>query len=107
MQQYIEYLDLKMPIVLKVNTRANKTMDGFYVPKYSAKTGNLLEHRITIYTKNASRDFNTLVAHELIHAWQEENKKSEIHGKFFKALAKDMGEYFGLQNVYIKGVDVN
>jgi hypothetical protein len=107
LQQFIEYLDLKKPVVLKVNTRSHKAMDGCYVPRYSDKTGKLTEHRITIYTKDTYRDFDTLVAHELIHAWQEENKKTEIHGKYFKALAKDMGEYFGLQEVYIKGVDKN
>jgi hypothetical protein len=107
LQQFIEYLDLKKPVVLRVNTRSNKTMDACYSPSYSDRTAKLIEHRITVYTKNTTRDFDTLVAHELIHAWQEENSKAEIHGKYFKALAKDMGEYFGLQEIYIKGIDVN
>jgi len=107
LKEFIEYLDLKKPVVLKVNTRSNKSYDGFYIPRYSDKTGKLSEHRITIYLKNASRDFDTLVAHELIHAWQEENKKKEIHGKYFKALAKDMELEYGLEKIYIKGVDKN
>ena len=107
LQQFIKYLELKKPVVLKINTRSNKSMDAYYIPHYSDKTGKLIEHRITIYTKNISRNFNTLIAHELIHAWQEENKKTELHGKYFKALANDMNEHFGLQGIYIKGTDTN
>ena len=106
-EQYIKYLDLKKPVVIKIKTRTNKHMDACYLPHYSDKTAKLLEHRITVYLKGACRDLDTLIAHELIHAWQEENKKTEIHGKWFKALAKDMEAHFSLEKIYIKNVDKN
>jgi predicted SprT family Zn-dependent metalloprotease len=52
-----------------------------------------------------TRDFNTLLAHELIHAWQEENRKAETHGKHFKKLAKQLESQFGFTEIYIKGID--
>ena len=106
MKQFIDYLGLKKPVTIRILPRKNSECDAEYEPEYTER-GKLSEHIITVYTKNATRDFETLIAHELIHAWQEENKKTEIHGKYFKALAKDMGEYFGLQEIYIKGVDKN
>ncbi len=105
--EYIKFLGLKKPVVLRVNTRKNKHYDGFYVARYSDKTGKLLEHKITIHIGGNARPFEVLLAHELIHAWQEENSKTEIHGKHFRALAKKMTEHFGLQEIYIKGVDKN
>ena len=108
LQDYITFLGLTKPVVVRVKTRKNKKdYDALYQARYSDKTAKLLEHCITIYTQNASRDFDTLLAHELIHAWQEEHGKHEIHGKHFKKYAKKMTEYFGLQEVYIKDVDTN
>jgi hypothetical protein len=108
LNDYINFLGLKKPVVLRIKTRKNKhDYDALYESHYSDRTGKLLEHRITIFTQDAHRDFDTLLAHELIHAWQEENSKAEIHGKHFRKYAKRMTEHFGLQNIYIKGVDTN
>ena len=106
LNDYIKFLGLTKPVTLRFKTRIHKKWDGFYIPHYSSKTGKLLEHRVTIYLTNATRDINTLIAHELIHAWQEENKKSEVHGKHFKRLAKMMAQEFDLENIYMKGVDL-
>jgi hypothetical protein len=106
LNDYIKFLGLTKPVTLCFKTRTHKKCDGFYIPYYSNKSGNLLEHRITIYLTNASRDINTLIAHELIHAWQEENKKSEIHGIHFKRLAKIMAQEFNLENIYMEGIDL-
>jgi len=103
--EYIKYLGLKKPVNLKIVTRKNRWADAEYEPEYSDKTGKLKEHKITIYFKENSRDFETLLAHELIHAWQEENKKSETHGKFFIKYAKKMEKDFNLKEIYIDGVD--
>jgi hypothetical protein len=107
LHEYIKFLGLTKPVVVRVKTRANKHYDGFYIARYSDRTGKLLEHRITIHVTKNARAFDTLLAHELIHAWQEENKKTEIHGKHFKRLAKAMGEHFGIDEIYLKGVDEN
>jgi hypothetical protein len=107
LNDFTKFLGLKKPVVVRINTRKNKHYDGLYLPHYSDKTGKLLEHRITIYTRESGRSFEVLLAHELIHAWQEENSKAEIHGKHFKKWAIKMNEYFDLQDIYIKGVDKN
>jgi hypothetical protein len=107
LHEYIKFLGLKKPVVVRVNTRKNKHYDGLYMSRYSDKTGKLLEHRITIHVGDNARPFDTLLAHELIHAWQEENGKAEFHGKHFRRLAKAMGEHFGLEQIYIKGTDQN
>lgn len=104
LNDYIKFLGLTKPVTLSFKTRTHK-WDAFYIPHHSNKSGKLLEHRITIYLTNASRDINTLIAHELIHAWQEENKKNEVHGKHFKRIAKMMAQEFNLENIYMKEVD--
>lgn len=101
--EYIEFLKLKKPVNLRIVTRKNKSADAEYEAMYT-DSGRLKEHRITIY-KGHVRDFDTLVAHELIHAWQEEHKKQEIHGKFFVKYARKMEQAFALREVYIEGVD--
>jgi hypothetical protein len=103
--KYIEFLRLKKPVNLRIVTRKNRFADAEYEGIYSDKNGKLVEHQITIYFKGNVRDFETLVAHELIHAWQEENKKSETHGKFFVKYAKKMEKEFNLKEIYIEGVD--
>lgn len=103
--EYIKYLGLKKPVNLRIITRKNRWADAEYEPEYSDKTGKLKEHNITIYFKDNTRDFETLIAHELIHAWQEENKKAETHGKFFIKYARKMEKDFNLKEIYIDGVD--
>lgn len=107
LHEYIEFLGLKTPVIVRVNTRKNKHFDALYMPRYSDRTAKLLEHKITIHVGDNAREFDTLLAHELIHAWQEENGKAEIHGKHFKRLAKAMAEHFEIEEIYLKGVDKN
>ena len=106
LNRYIEFLGLKLPVTLTVKTREGKTCEAFYIGDYSTKTGKLKGHKITIYTKNSGRDFDTLLAHELIHAWQEEKGKAEIHGQYFQTLADSMSASFGLKDIFITGVDL-
>ena len=106
LKSYTTFLRLTKPVTITVKTRTHKEHDAYYMPKYSDRTAKLLEHKIVIYVENMSRSFDTLLAHELIHAWQEEKGLSEFHGKHFKSMAKKMGEYFGLQNIYIEGTDI-
>ena len=105
MKEFIDYLGLKKPITLRIVPGKNSDCDAEYEPEYSDR-GKLCEHIITVYTKNATRDFQTLIAHELIHAWQEENKKTETHGPHFVKYARKMERDFGLREVYIIGTDL-
>ncbi len=102
---WIKFLKLKKPVNLTVINRKNKSADAEYEPEYSDKTGKLKNHNITIWFCDNTRDFDTLVAHELIHAWQEENKKWETHGPAFIKCARKMEKEFGLREVYLPDVD--
>ena len=104
LNDYIKYLGLTKPVVVRINSRTHKAWDGYYMPRYNSK-GKLSEHRITVYLQDYSRDFDTVLAHELIHAWQEENGKTEYHGWHFKRIARKMEKTFSLAGVYIKGTD--
>jgi predicted metal-dependent hydrolase len=55
--------------------------------------------------QNDQRDLNTLIVHELIHAWQEETGLIEIHGKYFQKMAKILGNEFNLPLLYMKKYD--
>lgn len=102
----IEYLEITKPVTLTIKTRKNKDADAFYLPHYSDRTAKLIGHRITIYTVDTSRDFDTLLAHELIHAKQEEMRVAEIHGPVFTTLAADLEHHFGFEEIYIHDVDL-
>ena len=104
MKQFIDYLELKKPVTLRLIPKCGRDFDAEYEPEYNER-GKLCEHIITVYTKNSDRDFNTLIAHELIHAWQEENKKHETHGPAFIKYARKMEKDFGLREVYLPDVD--
>ena len=103
---YIKYLGLKKRINLQIITKKNRWADAEYEPEYSEKSGKLIAHNITIYLKDNIRDFETLLAHELIPAWQEENKKSETHGEYFIKYARKMEKEFNLSEIYIEGTDL-
>jgi len=103
--EYIEYLKLEKPVTIKIVTKPYKLADAEYRPRYN-KHGELKSHNIWIYLCDNHREFNTLLAHELIHAWQEENSKTEIHGKYFRKYAKKMEKDFNLKEIYIPDIDV-
>jgi hypothetical protein len=104
MKQFIDYLQLKKPITLRIIPRINSDCDAEYEPEYSER-GKLCEHVITVYTRNPTRDFDVLIAHELIHAWQEEKKLTETHGPAFIKRARKMEKDFGLHEIYIPDID--
>jgi hypothetical protein len=105
MKHFIDYLKLKKPVTIRIIPRKNSECDAEYESEYSER-GKLCEHIITVYTKNPTRDFETLIAHELIHAWQEENKARETHGPAFIKYARRIERDFGLREVYIPGTDL-
>lgn len=108
LNDYIKFLGLTKPVVVRVNSRTHKAWHGYYLPKFSRKTGKLQEHKITIYLGDLGDAMDRILAHELIHAWQQENnKQDELHGKHFRKMAKVMNEHFGLQEIYRKGIDTN
>ena len=110
----VEYLGLEKPYTIKLNSKGKKSASAEYMAKYN-RGEELISHQITIYLGNQphdSRDIETLIVHELIHAYQEEKGIIEIHGQDFIEVAgllsmylKTAGIYVG--NIYIEGTDVN
>lgn len=87
----IHFLDLsrKYEIILKDKTK--KTHTAKYEALYNDH-GKLVKHLITIYVGNifktpGERNIETLLAHEFVHAWQEEFGKEDIHGDSFIEMA--------------------
>ena len=105
LNNYIEYLGIKLPVTIKVKTRVSKKYDAYYLPKYNNK-GKLAEHMITVYIMGLSRSLDTIIAHELIHAKQEETKTADIHGAYFQSYARTMEKHFGLEQIFVEGLDV-
>lgn len=109
----VEYLGLEKPYTIKLNSKGKKSASAEYRASYN-RGGELVSHQITIYLGNQpedTRDIETLIAHELIHAFQEEHNIIEIHGDDFIDVAgllsmylETAGIYVG--NIYIAGVDV-
>ena len=103
----IGYLQLEVPysIVIKPKLR---DCAGLYTSVY--KGNKLVEHRITISLYHTGKDFvrdlNTVIVHELIHAWQEENGIEETHGSEFQRMAEYLGNKLGMGNLYIWDCDV-
>jgi hypothetical protein len=105
---YIKFLELKSPVELTFKTKSNKHDDAFYLPKFNNR-GNLKAHKIVVFLGNqdvnSARTVDELVAHELIHAWQQENKIQEFHGPNFIMQAIAMKHAFDLPNIYLAELD--
>ena len=109
----VEYLGLEKPYIIKLNSKGKRSASAEYIAKYN-RGGQLVSHQVTIYLGNQpqdTRDIETLIAHELIHAFQEEKGILEIHGQDFADVAgllsmylETAGIYVG--NIYIEGTDV-
>jgi len=109
----VEYLGLEKPYTIKLNSKSKKSASAEYIAKYN-RGGELVSHQITIYLGNQhtdTRDIETLIAHELIHAYQEEAGIEEIHGDDFIDIAELLSDYLQtvgiyVGNIYIAGTDV-
>ena len=109
----VEYLGLEKPYTIKLNSKGKKSASAEYRASYN-RGGKLVSHQITIYLGNQledTRDIETLIAHELVHAFQEEHNIIEIHGDDFIDVAgllvmylETAGIYIG--QIYIEGTDV-
>ena len=109
----VKFISLEKPYTIKLNSKGKRSASAEYRASYN-RGGELVSHQITIYLGNQpqdTRDIETLVAHELIHAWQEEKGITEIHGQDFIDVAELVSrhlEYAGIavSNIYIEGTDV-
>lgn len=100
-QQQARVLKLTVPVELRLCFRDSDN-DAEYVPRFNDR-GELKRHIIKLFIGDNNRDTETLIIHELIHAWQEENKIVEIHGKSFAKMARKWPQY---PDVYIPEIDL-
>ena len=97
--QIIDELALRKPVDIKLTTRSAK-IAALYEPVYSDR-GRLKSHKITVFmSEDNNRSLRVLVAHELIHAWQEEKKLNDTHGESFQSCADYIVDVFGLCGIY-------
>lgn len=113
-EKSVEYLKLTKPwdIQLKWKIKCGNAAD--YIGVYK-KSGKLKNHRIRINCSNLPfdrRSIDCLIAHEFIHAWQEENNTwhDGIHGAQFQLRAMFLEEYLKSNNIvtgrlYLPDVD--
>lgn len=101
--ELIEELEIRKPVDIRLSTRKSK-ISGLYDPIYS-DSGRLKSHKITIWLDKDNRPLKTLIAHELIHAWQEENKCEDIHGESFRELALYLETRFKLRDIFDPELD--
>ena len=103
----IGYLKLKIPYSIIIKSRL-RDCAGLYNSVYHGDT--LVNHRISISLYHTGkyfvRDLNTVIVHELIHAWQEENGIIETHGIEFQQMAVKLGGILNMPNIYLKDYDV-
>lgn len=105
------YLGLKKPYDIKIRSHGKTNCGGKYWAKVY-KNNRLHSHLIHIYVGNldSPRSIEVLVAHEMIHAWQAENRKliknkKKHHGEEFVKMAKKLGRAFKLKGIYNKELD--
>lgn len=103
-------LGLYKPLELRFRFQDNEETDAEYNPRFN-KHGNIKRHVITLYVSREfefERDFQTLLAHELIHAWQAENDIEDIHGELFQEWAGKLEKEYGpimLKRIYDPELD--
>ena len=109
----VEWLGLEKPYTIKLNSKGKKSASAEYRASYN-RGDILVSHQINIYLGNQdtdSRDIETLIAHELIHAYQEEHNIIEIHGDDFASIAEMLtftlnAAGFQIGQIYIPGTDI-
>ena len=102
-----QILRLEKPVKIKFLKKDHPYWDACYIPRFD-KWGDVKSHYIKIYNNpQRERTVDELIAHELIHAWQEEQELADIHGKPFQKMARRITREFpNLKNIYDKKVDL-
>lgn len=100
----VDILGISRPYSVKIISKTKKDTEAEYIARYSEKHKRLT-HDIRVYLGENTRPLESLIAHEFIHAWQEEKGLTEIHGKYFRKIARELEEAFNLPDIYIKGID--
>lgn len=105
----VGFLDLEKPFRIVIKPTIDKYTAAEYISLY--RKNKLIQHRITIavseFSDSNGRSFESLIAHEFVHAWQEEwVKERKHHGKHFIKMARALETELGLSDIYIPGIDI-
>jgi SprT-like family len=101
-----EYLGLQKPFDIRIKSKAHKWAAGFC--EQHTRKGKIIRHVITIYLPSiiaSNYTLESVIAHELIHAWQAENGElieGKYHGRVFQDIAADIGRQFKIPNIFGK-----
>lgn len=106
----VKYMRIQKPYKLKLLKRAKVDATAEYWGLYN-RDKTLSSHLIHIYLKNISdnpneRPLETLIIHELVHAWQEECGFTDNHGYSFKWMSAELEDVLKLPDIYIPGRDL-
>lgn len=101
----VKILKISRPFKIELLSRESTKFDALYWAHYSEKRQNLT-HRIRIYLGNCGRSLEACIAHEFIHAWQEEQGLTEYHGPEFIRMAQKLQYKLSLSGVYCPDTDV-
>jgi hypothetical protein len=102
----IQTLKIKLPVTFTISTRENNKVDGYYLSVRDDEC-ELIGHRIRIYmNEDTDRTLEAIIAHELIHAWQEENSDDGVHGRRFAYRARKLEAKYNLEHIYIPRTDI-
>ena len=114
-QYCIFFLGLNSPVRFEYREKIWKGNTGVHWALIY-DTGEVKEHIIKASSlhmvSNDNRSFESVLAHEFVHAWQAEYKrwKKKSHNKDFQNMAKKLQEFlteegFDIQDIYLPEVD--
>jgi hypothetical protein len=86
-------LNLKAPVEVRfVPKLRNKSWNAYHIGRFN-DSNKVIRHVIKIITgyEDSKRNTRTILAHEMVHAWQTEYApKSAVHGKVFQRKACEL-----------------
>jgi predicted metallopeptidase len=99
----VRFLNLRKPFVIRIKSTPPKKYAGLHWSWL--RNGKVISHSINVHLWDG-RELETLIAHELIHAWQAETGGiRRAHGKKFQRKAAEIEETFGIKEIYLPEYD--
>ncbi len=99
-----EYLGVEKPYEIRISSKPHDWAAGFCEQRM--RKGKIIKHVITLYLPSiiaSGFSLESVIAHELIHAWQAEEGillEGQYHGEDFAYAAADVEQTFGIDEVY-------
>lgn len=112
--RYIEnavgFLGVRLPVTIHIKNPRDRNIAAYHEGVYS-KSGKLKAHKIVVNMGSVrvkgERNKKTLILHELVHAWQAENKKPRKHGKVFARKCAEVNMKFGVPRIFQPEIDID